>query len=62
MDDQFLYRCGDYKGKIRCKNMASGKLYDEEGNPVPGCWVCKEHGEEIIKEYQEKLGILWTIK
>jgi hypothetical protein len=36
-------------------------LIDPDGKRNPGGWVCRRHGQAIVKEYREKLGEGWTL-
>jgi len=54
-------KCSQYIGKNRCENDSVYHVLAPDGSYVPGAWVCKEHGEAIIKEYKEKLGEIWSL-
>ena len=56
-------RCSHYTGRERCTALSVVWIHAPGSPlPVPGCWVCREHGEAVITEYREKLGEEWTLQ
>lgn len=54
-----MRQCWDGQGK-RCSQDATVRLIDPDGQPVPGA-MCRQHAQECVDEYQEKLGENWQI-
>ena len=52
-------RCSVYSSDKRCLREATIWLHSPDGKRNPGGFVCQEHADEIIGEYQEKLGETW---
>lgn len=53
-------RCRDGKGH-KCDRDGVMRLIAPDGLVVPGVTMCREHAEECIREYAEKLGERWTM-
>lgn len=53
----------------RCRFAAEGRterdadvvLVAPDGEPNPGGWYCRPHGEGIVEEYRRVLGETWTL-
>lgn len=58
-----LPRCSShpYVGN-QCRATAAVWLYAPDGEPVPGGWLCLEHGQAITGEYRAKLGEAWALR
>ena len=54
-------KCRDGRGRL-CPRPATVTLIAPDGTSVPGCAMCREHAEEVIAEYSEKLGETWTAR
>jgi hypothetical protein len=53
-------RCSCYSPTTRCKAPAVAHLLAPDGTPVPGAWVCWEHGAAVLVLVdQAKLGETW---
>ena len=55
-------QCYTWRGMARCARKATIYLFDPDGQPNPGGWVCQEHGDETVAEYRDKLGEHWTYR
>jgi hypothetical protein len=53
--------CSTWSGRTRCPKRSYGWLFDPDGKPNPGGYVCREHGEAVVAELQEKIGERWTL-
>lgn len=53
-------RCRDGQGN-KCDRDGVMLLVAPDGLVVPGVTMCREHAEECVKEYAEKLGERWTM-
>ena len=53
-------RCRDGKGH-KCDHDGVMRLLDATGMAIPGCFMCRKHAEECVKEYASKLGEHWTM-
>lgn len=58
----FAPQCSHYEAKQRCTNRATVWIAAPDGKLVPGCYVCREHGEACVTEYREKLGETWSLE
>ena len=58
------YRCTHYAPDNwpRCTADATHRLLDGDGWRVPGGIYCQEHAQEIVDEYREKMGWLWSMQ
>ncbi len=45
----------------KCGKEAPFRLISPDGLIVPGCFMCREHAEDCVKEYARKLGEHWSI-
>lgn len=45
----------------RCSALAEFHIHAPNGAPVPGGFMCSEHGELVHHEYQQKLGEEWAL-
>ena len=57
---QLTGSCRDGKG-TRWGKEPPTRLTPPDGRFVPGCFMCREHAEECVKEYAAKLGEHWTM-
>ena len=48
-------KCRDGKGKA-CGRDGVMRLIAPDGLLVPGCFMCRDHAEECVREYAAKLG------
>jgi len=55
-----LYRCTHYTGRTRCEAPATVRLYQPDGQPNPGGYLCAVHAHAVMSEYAEKLHETWT--
>lgn len=53
-------KCRDGKGEP-CDRDGVMRLVAPDGLVVPGCFMCRQHAEECVIEYAEKLGERWTM-
>lgn len=53
--------CTDGQG-IRQDHIAEGWIVQPDGKRNPGGTMCRKHAQEVIDEYQEKLGENWTFE
>lgn len=53
-----MSRCRDGTGEL-CPRPAEFFLLDEDGVYVPCGYMCREHAEDCIREYLDKLGWRW---
>jgi hypothetical protein len=55
-------RCSHWpRNGARCEAEATHWIYAPDGAPVPGCYVCEEHGTIAANEYREKLQEEWRL-
>ncbi len=54
------YRCTHYTEQYRCYKPATVRLYQPDGQPNPGGYLCATHAEAVTSEYAEKLHETWT--
>jgi hypothetical protein len=54
-------KCNIWEKGKRCDADANFWLIAPSKKKNPGGLVCKIHGEDIIKEYKEKLGEVWEL-
>lgn len=52
----------NHRAAIRCQNVATHWLYQDDGQPCPGAATCLEHGQAVVEEYAAKLGETWTLR
>lgn len=45
----------------RCRADATVWLIQPDGEPNPGGYYCRHHGEATVTEYREKIGQRWTL-
>jgi hypothetical protein len=56
-------RCSTYHAVgNRCRDEATVYLYDPDGAPNPGGYVCSPCGLRVIDEYRSKVGEAWTLR
>lgn len=53
--------CSTFEAGRQCREVATHWLVCPEGNLNPGGHVCEKHGRAITKEFQEKIGEVWTL-
>ena len=53
------YACSHYTGDTRCTQPATHWLYTPDRKRAPGCFYCREHAEEVLDEYADKLDQFW---
>lgn len=46
----------------RCRATATALLFQPNGEPNPGGWICDAHGTAVVDEYAKKLGETWTLR
>lgn len=51
--------CRDGKGN-HCPNIAEYRLRDAQDNDIPGSGMCRQHAQEVLDEYLQKLGWAWV--
>jgi hypothetical protein len=56
MKEQFG-SCIDGKGIVQ-SHFAEGWIISPQGKPIAP--MCADHAKEVIDEYREKLGVVWT--
>lgn len=47
---------------MRCTRDAVVWLYGPDGDAVPGGRMCRDCADEVVREYREKLGEVWTTR
>ena len=60
----FPTRCTSYSRLLtaRCKAAAEALLFAPDGEPSPGAYVCRTHGERLLTEYREKIMEKWELR
>ena len=57
-----LYRCTHYTGRTRCDEPATVRLYQPDGRPNPGGYLCVTHAKAVTSEYAAKLHETWATR
>jgi hypothetical protein len=61
LDHTLVSLCRDGQGRP-CPRKAVVQLLAPDGEPAPGARMCRQHAQECVDEYHEKLGEVWALE
>ena len=58
------FRCNYFSFTMNkfCEDMSTVRLYTSKGEPSPGGFYCKYHGEKSTESFLKILGEVWTLE